>query len=279
MPLYNAELHIRQSLECLLRQTHSDFEIIISDNQSTDRTLDIVRDYAARDNRIKIFQQSENIGPVPNFKFVLEQAAGEYFMWRSYDDWSDDNYLEKLAELLNTHDNIDLAIPNVFQFNNHDSDIRPVRSKLSDKIRSGSFIGALNTLKVSHPAWIYGLFRKEVAMNSMDEISTKYPHVWGWDHLALFPTLSVNRVGKCENTCFYQREADISSTRYRPKSPREQIILAKDFYSYCYQKYVHSNAGFISKLIMAVYIIKHTSAKTEKFSRIIRTLMKLRKPK
>src|SRR5690606_4523601 len=134
MPLYNAELHIRQSLECLLRQTHSDFEIIISDNQSTDRTLDIVRDYAARDNRIKIFQQSENIGPVPNFKFVLEQAAGEYFMWRSYDDWSDDNYLEKLAELLNTHDNIDLAIPNVFQFNNHDSDMRPVRSKLSDKI-------------------------------------------------------------------------------------------------------------------------------------------------
>ena len=62
MPVYNGERYIRQALDALLAQTFVDFELIISDNASTDRTQDICLDYAAKDNRIKYYH-NEQINP------------------------------------------------------------------------------------------------------------------------------------------------------------------------------------------------------------------------
>ena len=86
MPLFNGEKHIRETLDSLLAQTFTDFELIISDNASTDATEAICREYAEKDSRIRYVRQVENRGGFANFQFVLDEARGEYFMWAAHDD-------------------------------------------------------------------------------------------------------------------------------------------------------------------------------------------------
>ena len=86
MPVYNAERYIRNAIDSLLAQTYTDFELIISDNASTDKTEIICRDYAMRDIRVRYIRQPINQGAIANFHFVLSESQGEYFMWACYDD-------------------------------------------------------------------------------------------------------------------------------------------------------------------------------------------------
>ncbi len=100
MPVYNGEKYIKATLEGLLAQTFKNFELLISDNASTDMTSDICNSYAALDSRIKYWCNSENIGGTANFNKVLASANGEYFMWASHDDLHAENYLEKCVSVL-----------------------------------------------------------------------------------------------------------------------------------------------------------------------------------
>ena len=79
LPVYNGENFLAESIESLLGQSYEDFELIISDNASTDGTADICRRYAKQDSRIRYIRQPHNIGSAPNHNFVIEQARGELF--------------------------------------------------------------------------------------------------------------------------------------------------------------------------------------------------------
>jgi glycosyltransferase involved in cell wall biosynthesis len=95
IPVFNGEKFIRKGLDSLLCQTFNDFEIIISDNASTDLTSKICEKYKKQDSRIIFFQQKSNIGIVDNFDFVLQHAKGEYFMWAAVDDIWNSKFIEK----------------------------------------------------------------------------------------------------------------------------------------------------------------------------------------
>lgn len=86
LPVYNGEKYIDQSIESLLGQTYEDFELIISDNASTDSTADICRRYGKQDSRIRYIRQPRKIGLFPNHNFVVQRARGEYFKWAAADD-------------------------------------------------------------------------------------------------------------------------------------------------------------------------------------------------
>lgn len=86
MPVYNGAKFIHEALDSLLAQTFTDFELIISDNASTEETEAICREYVAKDARIRYVRQSTNLGASANFQFVLDEAVGEYFMWAAADD-------------------------------------------------------------------------------------------------------------------------------------------------------------------------------------------------
>jgi glycosyltransferase involved in cell wall biosynthesis len=98
MPVYNGEKYVREALDSLLAQTFTDFELIISDNASTDRTEPICREYAAQDARIRFVRQKRNEGAIANFNFVLDQAVGRYFMWAAADDVWDRRWIEVLLD-------------------------------------------------------------------------------------------------------------------------------------------------------------------------------------
>ena len=86
MPIYNGEQFLHQRLESILSQTFTDFELIISDNASTDSTGKICEEYARKDHRIRYIRQEKNIGALLNFNFVLKEAKFNYFVWMASDD-------------------------------------------------------------------------------------------------------------------------------------------------------------------------------------------------
>jgi glycosyltransferase involved in cell wall biosynthesis len=109
LPVYNGENYLAESLESLLGQSYEDFELIISDNASTDGTADICRSYAKQDSRIRYVRQPRNIGSAPNHNFVIEQATGELFKHASHDDLYARKLLELCIAALDEHPQVVLA--------------------------------------------------------------------------------------------------------------------------------------------------------------------------
>jgi glycosyltransferase involved in cell wall biosynthesis len=95
MPVYNGLPHIQDAIESLLNQTFRDFEIVLSDNASTDGTTRLCEQYAANDRRIRYFRQTENLGALRNFNIVREAATCPYFMWAAADDFWQPRFLER----------------------------------------------------------------------------------------------------------------------------------------------------------------------------------------
>ena len=86
LPVYNGEKYLADAMNALLGQTFEDFELIISDNSSTDSTAEICQRYLQADSRIRYFRQPRNLGQIPNHNFVFHQARGEYFKFAACDD-------------------------------------------------------------------------------------------------------------------------------------------------------------------------------------------------
>lgn len=103
MPVYNGDKTINEVLNCIVKQTFCDFELIISDNSSTDKTKIICQKYASEDSRIRYVRQSENIGGAKNFAYVLDEARAKYFMWAASDDVRSVDFLEKNYCFLETN--------------------------------------------------------------------------------------------------------------------------------------------------------------------------------
>ena len=101
MPFYNGGPDTRAAIESILNQTYRNLEIVISDNASTDETESICRELAANDSRIKYSRNPINLGPTPNFRKVLHDSTGEFFMWAAHDDVCEPEFIEaNLNELL-----------------------------------------------------------------------------------------------------------------------------------------------------------------------------------
>lgn len=103
MFVYNGGESISQAITSILSQTFKEFELIISDNASTDETDAICREFAAKDTRIRYIRQERNLGAEANCLFVLDAAVGEYFMWAAHDDVRSPEYLEVNLEYLSAH--------------------------------------------------------------------------------------------------------------------------------------------------------------------------------
>src|SRR5207245_5286947 len=106
LPVYNGEKFLRKRLDSVLEQTFENFELIISDNASTDATLVICMEYSKKDKRIRYIRQEKNMGLTWNFNFVLQEAKGEYFVWAAVDDHWYPTFLEKNVKNLESNKNI-----------------------------------------------------------------------------------------------------------------------------------------------------------------------------
>jgi len=173
LPVYNGEEFIQKKLNSLLEQTFSDFEIIISDNNSTDLTSKICKEYAKKDDRIIYFHQDKNIGGWKNFAFVLEKARYEYFLWTAVDDIILPQFLEETINILVSNKEVACVGSKMKLFGKTTSDLENnlnksiIKKKLKDfghmdtYSASGSYDKRIQEYfkNIRHNQIFYGIFR------------------------------------------------------------------------------------------------------------------------
>jgi len=113
--VYNMEKYLDQCLQSIINQTLKEIEIICIDDNSTDKSLEILRNYAQQDNRIIIISQQENFGQGAARNKALEVAKGDYIMFLDSDDWLEPEACECAFNQIKTNDN-DFAYFNVYNF-------------------------------------------------------------------------------------------------------------------------------------------------------------------
>lgn len=111
LPVYNGERYLEQAIQSLLAQSFIDFELIICNNASTDRTGEICQKYATLDNRVHYHRNPENLGATRNFNLTFELSSGEYFRWASYDDLCAPELIERCVAVLDAHPSVVLCYP------------------------------------------------------------------------------------------------------------------------------------------------------------------------
>jgi len=126
LPVYNGEAFLEAAIDTLLEQTFTDFELIISDNASNDRTESICRERAARDARVRYHRNPVNLGAMGNFNRVVELARGPYFKWAAHDDVHAPRYLEACVAALDGDPSAVLAFARARDI---DEEGRPIRDK------------------------------------------------------------------------------------------------------------------------------------------------------
>jgi glycosyltransferase involved in cell wall biosynthesis len=155
MPVYNGERFIREALDSILEQTFTDFELIISDNASTDGTDAICCDYATRDSRIRYLRQNENKGALFNFEFVLNEARGSFFKWAAVDDlFGTKETLSNLVKSLGSQ--FQLAVPDVTLV---DESKGTITKGLLSSLFYADKMNNIQSIALEYPSFqIYGLF-------------------------------------------------------------------------------------------------------------------------
>jgi glycosyltransferase involved in cell wall biosynthesis len=101
LPIYNGENFAEGAIASLLAQTFSDFELVLVDNASTDRTAEICRAFAARDPRVRYHRNERNIGGAPNFNLAFQLAdRAPYYKWAAHDDLHQPEFLAECVKVL-----------------------------------------------------------------------------------------------------------------------------------------------------------------------------------
>ncbi|MEM9040502.1 MAG: glycosyltransferase family 2 protein [Actinomycetota bacterium] len=119
MPVYNGEEFIVETLDSVLAQTYTDFEVVILDNASTDRTPEIIADYAARDDRIRVIRQEQNLGAAANFNQAFDECRSEFFKWCAVDDPCAPEFFERCIDALRADPDAVLAYPETAFIDEH----------------------------------------------------------------------------------------------------------------------------------------------------------------
>lgn len=222
MPVYNSERLIRRALDSLLAQDHANFELIISDDASTDTTVEICREYAKQDKRISLLENFRNMGPLANFLRVLEPARGEFFMWAAHDDYRDRNYISALLEQIEGSDHFGLCCA---KFVKVTPDNRIISTHPFPKtVPQQDVVSKTRAIMAGLGApWIYGLYRTADLRSVYSRIAPT-GLVWGFDHLIILSYLFDQRLTGTNATTIYQIKTGLSAQLWQPRSLSGYVV-------------------------------------------------------
>jgi glycosyltransferase involved in cell wall biosynthesis len=172
LPVFNGEKYLDEAIQSILSQTFTDFELIISDNASTDRTEEICKEYLSQDPRIRYHRNETNIGGSRNQNLTIELARGEYFHIGAYDDLLAPNLLSKCVEVLDKNPSVILCYTFLFKID----DSGKMTGKLEPDVMATSTnpIDRFHDLLKGHPVdFLYGLIRTDTLRKT--ELEPSYP--------------------------------------------------------------------------------------------------------
>ncbi len=231
MPVWNGEKFVSEAIESILGQTYGDFELVISDNASTDATAEICRGYATRDTRIRYFRQTKNIGAGPNHDEVFRLSAGRYFKWACHDDILAPEFIDECVRVLDADEAVAVCCPATVLINEDGSPLRysPQLDGMVDTYGNLWRLTANMPLTSADPAerfaavlcnmdWcfeIYGLMRRSALARA-----SAMPSYYGGDKVLLAELSLLGRYHLLETPLFYRRchpgqSSSPQTSRYR----------------------------------------------------------------
>jgi glycosyltransferase involved in cell wall biosynthesis len=160
--VYNGERFLRETIASLLAQDFEDFELIISDNGSTDGTRAICEELARLDPRVRYVREETNRGAAWNFNRIVPLARGEYFRWVGHDDRSDPSYLRRCVEVMDAApESVVVVFPRTRIIDEDGHVLREVEEQLDARSPSPArrFVRIVRNEIFAHP--LYGLMRIE----------------------------------------------------------------------------------------------------------------------
>ncbi len=163
LPVYNGARFINKAIDSILAQTYEDFELIIVDNDSTDDTVSICEEYAAKDGRIRIVRNEQNIGAAPNFNKVFGLATGKYFKWAAHDDWIEPEFLAKCVEILDTQSDVSLCHTSTRIYSEDEEVLEDYVDGIDglNDDPSKRFVSMMKDMRLVFP--VFGVMRRELA--------------------------------------------------------------------------------------------------------------------
>jgi len=225
LPVYNGENFVAGAIQCAQAQTFPNWELIICDNSSTDRTVALCREFAEQDSRIRVYQNARNMGVCFNFDKVFRLSCGKYFKWISHDDLFAPQFIERCIQELEKDERVVLAFPKFSYVDAHGRVLRRQASELSvlgptaeSRIEQFMALAAQSTDFL----WLqYGLIRRDVL-----EQSGSMGWYAGSDHIMLFRIALHGCIKQIEEELFSRREHLEASTCKRGSTVRERAKFA-----------------------------------------------------
>jgi glycosyltransferase involved in cell wall biosynthesis len=210
LPVYNPnKKKLEKVIKSLVNQTHKNFELIISDNNSKESISDIINRYKKNDNRNKIlyFKQNQNIGGWKNHHFVLKKSKGKYFVWCGDDDIISKDFVEKnLLFLENNLDYVGSISPARFENYNFNQKSMGDHTLDDDKPINRS-LKSINNLHAN--TRFRSLFRR----NSLIKyFSTEKKEFLGLDNLLIFKILFDGKIKRIKTGYMIVGKQGISSS-------------------------------------------------------------------
>lgn len=185
IPTYNRVIGLERTLQCIIGQTYTNLEIIISDNCSTDLSvITLLKKYEELDKRVKFYVQEKNLTIIPNFQFLLDKAAGEYFMWAADDDYWDKNFIEVCVNGMQANREAVLSMPDL-KIVDTAGNAKP--SKLNRGfMQDNLFVRNFNFVKSTdeNKYFFCGLYKTALIKN------IPFNNDWGGDHMFIYEALS-----------------------------------------------------------------------------------------
>jgi glycosyltransferase involved in cell wall biosynthesis len=223
MPVFNGERYLGAAIDSILNQTYSNFELIISDNASTDGTQQICREYAARDGRIRYYRNKENLGLARNFNSVFELSSGEYFKWASSDDLCAPEYVERCVEVLDHLPAIILCFAETIIIDERGTHVRNYDEKCNpDSARPYErFRNIISNLALSNP--LFGVIRADTLRTT--NLIGKYVA----SDITLLAELALRgKFYKVSDRLFFRRDHPKRADRANPTTKQAAILYDPD---------------------------------------------------
>jgi glycosyltransferase involved in cell wall biosynthesis len=224
LPVYNGEEYICTAIESALAQSYNNIELIISDNNSTDKTEELCLAYAATDPRVKYFRQNKNIGPHGNFHFVATKAEGELFTWLAHDDILEPDFISEAVEYILPRPEVNLVTGDFKIIGPDGNDVgveklEAVRGHLPWESRRTKLF-RYYPVSNSHFC-IYGLMRSSVCRSVLQSVPE--PKLMGGSEFPILTRIAVQ--GQMDSVERYWRKYRITINSSVSKS--ESIAMAK----------------------------------------------------
>lgn len=263
-PVYNGAPSIADAIRSIQDGSYRNLRILVSDNASTDDTADIVAAMAAGDDRITLHRQSENLGPVGNFRFLAEKAETPFFLWRAYDDLSDPGYIATLRQRLMDVPDAVLAAPKVVTVKRKGDKPRPFTPAISPEHPCCDW----RALGQVQAGWMYGMFRTEFVQDAVRYTHENYPHLWGWDHMILFHAMLTGRVTGTNDAEFRHFADGTSSGRYDYDAKYLRQV-ARDFGRVASQLADRQNIGGIAQIRLHLHLTRFVLKRVARWQRLL----------